>query len=122
MRVDHFLFLFPFYPCFAYKNAAAISRHCSSYLLFLILNLQINSSPYLSNKNRIPKYVFILTFLPHPINHFLFLFPFYSCIIYKNTAAISCRCSFYFHSYFKSSNKSFRYTPFSINLANDFTT
>ena len=36
--------------------------------------------------------------MPHSINHFLFLFPYYSFFTYKNTTAISHRCSYYFHS------------------------
>lgn len=41
---NYFLFLFPFYSFFVYKNTAAISHRCLYYFYSVILNLQINTS------------------------------------------------------------------------------
>ena len=43
-------------------------------------------------------FISILSLCHFIFNHFLFLFPFYSCITFKNTAAISHRClSCFYH-------------------------
>ena len=76
MFINRFLSFFTFYYFFCFRLSIVLLNDCITLYSFLTL---------------------ILSFFAILINHFLFLFPFYPCIIYKNTAAFSHRCLYYFY-------------------------